>query len=509
MSLQGDAGIFLAEAVAVLERSARIRSSTVPAAELVIAAEGVGLDARGEGTSVLVVPPDDPTLLPALNRRLVEAGIGWQYATRSSVGEGTLEGEALPEALAAARITRWYVLQAPSGAGSATRTLAEVAGDPWALEGTDAGGRRFLLVASPFSADATTLPVSTAMVRFVDWAATEWAGSGGATEYTVGSHLPAPPEATRVRYPSGREVEIDGTGTVRGTGEAGPYVFLEADTAVWVVALNPPAAESRLERLDEADIEDAIGSDVTLVDRAGDWPSETYRSRRGPELWWPLLLAVCLLLLLESMIAASRGCRSLNYPHPALVPRAGEAQPLPSPPHVVADRNLRRGAGVVLVGGRGRTGGRRLDLRRRQRRGGGVHSAAGSRGQPAQGGPGGLAPVPILVDDRILDLDGLPGARARSGLLRFRHHLAEPPAGEERRHADDRDKHQGEAEGEDDEGRRCGERERGADDEPDPAPPTEISNLKLPNSRQFRLRGRAIDVETASAACKTKTAAEP
>jgi hypothetical protein len=143
------------------------------------------------------------------------------------------------------------------------------------------------------------------MVRFVDWVATEWAGAGGAGEYTVGDHLPAPDAATHVRFPSGRELEIDGTRTVRGTGEAGPYTFLEGDTVVAVVALNPPPSESRLARLDEDEVESAIGSDVTVVSSADDWSRQAYRSRRGPELWWPLLLAACLLLVAESIVASS------------------------------------------------------------------------------------------------------------------------------------------------------------------------------------------------------------
>jgi len=100
-------------------------------------------------------------------------------------------------------------------------------------------------------------------------------------------------------------MEIDGTRTVRGTGEAGTYEFLEADTAVLIVALNPPPSESRLARLDDAEIESAIGPEVTVVESTNDWTREAYRSRRGPELWWPLLLAACLLLITESIVATA------------------------------------------------------------------------------------------------------------------------------------------------------------------------------------------------------------
>ena len=74
-------------------------------------------------------------------------------------------------------------------------------------------------MAAPVDASASSLPVSTAMLRFVDWVTSEWAGAGGGVrEITAGSHLPAPGGATHVRFPSGVEREIDGTRTVRGTG---------------------------------------------------------------------------------------------------------------------------------------------------------------------------------------------------------------------------------------------------------------------------------------------------
>jgi hypothetical protein len=305
VAVAGNPGLFLSQAIAVLQRSGRILDAAPASAELLVAPAGIGLEVRGGETAALVVPPDDVTLLPALNRRLAESGIGWRYVPRSSVGEGAVEGESLPPALEGTRASRWYALERAGEPTTPTRTLAAVSGDPWALEGTDANGRRHLLLASPLTADATTLPVSTGMVRFIDWVATEWAGSGAAGDFTVGDHLPAPAAATHVRFPSGREVEVDGTRTVRGTGEAGPYAFLEADTVVAVLALNPPPAESRLTRLDEADMESAIGAEVTVVERYADWRREAYRSRRGPELWWPLLLAALLLLIAESFVASS------------------------------------------------------------------------------------------------------------------------------------------------------------------------------------------------------------
>lgn len=309
VAVAGTPGLFLSEAASVLEGSGRIAPSSPATAELLVAPDGVGLETRGETTAALVVPPEDGALLPALNRRLVEAGISWRYVLRESIGEGDLQGTSLPDPLVGTHVARWYALE-PVGDTSPTRALAEAAGDPWALEGTDASGRRYLLIASPLTADATTLPVSTGMVRFIDWVATEWAGAGGSGERTVGDHLPAPNGATHVRFPSGREMEIDGTRTVRGTGEAGAYSFLASDTVVAVMALNPPPSESRLAALERAGVESAIGAQVSLVSDGDEWARQAYRSRRGPELWWPLLLAAGFLLLAESLVATSGRARA-------------------------------------------------------------------------------------------------------------------------------------------------------------------------------------------------------
>ena len=194
----------------------------------------------------------------------------------------------------------------PPGRSLTTRTLAEVATDPWAVQGTSAFGRRYLLLASSLDAPSTTLPVSTGMLRFIDWAASAWAGRAGfSSELQAGARLPAPVGATHVRFPSGEEFEIDGTRTIRGTGRAGFYTFLTSDTTVSVVALNTPVDESSLERISEDELSVLIGSAVVSVDREEDWAQAVFRTRQGPELWWPLLLAAAALMVIEALLAAA------------------------------------------------------------------------------------------------------------------------------------------------------------------------------------------------------------
>lgn len=302
----GDVSVFVAEALGVLENAGRVRPAAAGDADALVSGNGEGLDRRSSRTASLIVPSDDPALLPALNRRLAEAGIPWVYEPSATAGERELEGVALPESLSGVRVRARYELTLAGDPPAPSRTLAEVGGRPWAVEGSDGAGRRYLLIGSPMDASGTTLPVSTGMLRFIDWVAGAWAGAGGAqAEVTTGSHLPAPAAATSVRFPDGTESEIDATRVVRGTGVAGLYTFLAADSVVAIVALNPPPEESRLEPLAEENFPDAIGRSVTEVDRAGSWPRAVFRSRQGPELWWPFLLAGLALLILESLMATS------------------------------------------------------------------------------------------------------------------------------------------------------------------------------------------------------------
>jgi hypothetical protein len=302
----GDAGLFVEQALGVLAAAGRMRLDSTPRAELLVSGNGAGLDALPAGGSALVVPSSDADLLPALNRRLEDAGIPWRYERGEGTGRASLQGDRLPDALAGATVELWYRL-VPSGEPSVpTRTLARVDGDPWAVEGGDALGRRYLLLASPLDAASTSLPVSTAMVRFADWVSGEWAAASGSRgEHIAGAPLPAPEGATLVRLPSGDDVAVDGTRMVVSTGSTGFYTFLAGDSIRSVVALNPDPSESKLETLERRALKRAIGPGAVAVSRESSWTRTIFRTRQGPELWWGLLLAALALLLAEAAVAAA------------------------------------------------------------------------------------------------------------------------------------------------------------------------------------------------------------
>jgi hypothetical protein len=217
-----------------------------------------------------------------------------------------VQGTALPEPLEGIRARVWYRLTLVGDPPAPTRTLARAGEDPWALEGTDAQGRRYLLLASPLTPEASSLPVSADMVRFVDWFAGQWAATGvGTHEFLAGEPLPAPRSADAVRLPSGSVVPVDGTRLVQATGGAGFYTFLSGDSVVSVQAVNPPAGESDLTPLAGGTLRDRIGEEVTVVSRSGGWDRAVFRARQGPELWQALLLAGLVLLLAEAAVAAT------------------------------------------------------------------------------------------------------------------------------------------------------------------------------------------------------------
>lgn len=305
VDVRGDGGAFLAQAVAVLTEARRLRTPEGPA-NLLVAAGGDGLEAAVSGAAVLVIPPADPTLLPGLNRRLAASGIPWRFERQAEKGFALVEGREAPTVLEGVEARRWYRLTSTVSPLESSRILARAGGDPWLVEGSDGRGRRYLLLASPVVAEASTLPVSTAMVRFVDWAATEWAADGESeTSLTAGDEAGAPRQADRVRLPDGTERPVDGSRTVRNTGATGFYTFLDGDSVVSVVAVNPHPAESEAATLGRQALPGAVGLDIVPVDDPRLWGRSIFRTRQGPELWWPFVAAALALLLLEAGVAAA------------------------------------------------------------------------------------------------------------------------------------------------------------------------------------------------------------
>src|SRR5690606_8494717 len=171
---------FVAEALGVLADAGRIRlagrGGAADDADIVIAPAAVGADAVRSERTVVVLPPTSPLELPAVNTRLAQAGIPWRYASVDGEGEARFapieDGDELLRALESIRIQQVFRLErtsaapASNGEGAATAardsTLLRLRdGAAWAVRGELPGTMgRYVLLASPLSLEASTLPSS-------------------------------------------------------------------------------------------------------------------------------------------------------------------------------------------------------------------------------------------------------------------------------------------------------------------------------------------------------------
>jgi hypothetical protein len=300
----GEESFFLDQALEVLAERGRIRRAPPAQANVLVSVGGEGL-AGGTGRAVIVVPASDPTVLPALNRRLADAGIPWRLDRPATPGETSLGETRLPVDLGDVRVREWLLLEPAGAPPEGVQIPIQLStGEPWLVAG-DAGGAPYLLLASPLDESSTTLPVSAAMIPLLEWATSRWSPAGALARRTeAGTPLSLSAAATHVEVPEGTRHPVDGTQAFPATRTAGIYTVLQGDSVLERIAVDPPARESLLSRLESDEIRERVGGQVSIVEDASDWPGEVFVSRQGPELWRPLLLAALVLLLLESWIAA-------------------------------------------------------------------------------------------------------------------------------------------------------------------------------------------------------------
>ncbi|MCY4506111.1 MAG: hypothetical protein OXG35_04010, partial [Acidobacteria bacterium] len=315
----GPASIFLTEALAVLAESERIALGAPPRAATLVSVGGEGLERRGLTQSAFVVPHPDPTRLPALNRRLAEAGIPFRYGPAPPGGARVTESDITVD-LGDIEIRRYFRLS-PAGGGTAasgtepgttpTASRATLSnGDPWLVAGTGPAGP-YVLLASPLDEASTSLPVSAAMVPLLEWAVERWSRGGSAVgSVSSGMNFRPPATATLVRDPAGNAHSVDGDQPFLATTTAGLYRVLAGDSVLDAVPVNPPVRESDLTPATGREVRRAIPGTRDIVDEASSWPRYIFRAGRGPEPWRLLAVLILALLIVETIVAASRKLRS-------------------------------------------------------------------------------------------------------------------------------------------------------------------------------------------------------
>lgn len=332
-ALLGPAPFFLSEALAVLQESGRISLGGAARAAALVSVGGEGLDRRGLTQSAFVIPLADPSRLPALNRRLAEAGIPYRYEP------GTFEGARIASGdfgidLTEVDVRRYFTMvstaparlagdpnrepvtdngPAPQDTGALRRAGALVTlanGDPWLISGQGAAGP-YILLASPLDDQATTLPVSAAMIPLLEWALEHGSRSGTVLrEVIAGTNFRTLSTATTVHAPDGTVHAVDGDQPFLATATAGLYRVLTGDSLLQTVPVNPPAAETDLEPASASEVRRAVPGVSTIVDDPAAWSRNIFRAGRGPEPWRFFAVLVLVLLIAETVVAASRALRA-------------------------------------------------------------------------------------------------------------------------------------------------------------------------------------------------------
>ncbi|HSH46014.1 MAG TPA: hypothetical protein VK966_09170, partial [Longimicrobiales bacterium] len=290
------------DALDVLEESGRIRRGPGSAADVVIAPGAAGADQVRAGRAVIVLPPATPLELAAANQRLAGAGIPWRFGTPRP-GEGRLDpaSSELAPALSGVRLREVYQLE-PRGEDRDTTLIRLTDGESWAVSGsTDAG--RYVILATPLTGEASTIPTSEAMLPLLDraiggWAADVPAGGG----YHPGDVATLPPGDSL----AAPETATPGTpGSTYRFTTPGVYRVMRDGEPVAAYAVNPPAAETDLTRLRGPQVVDALSGHVVRTAAPEDWRNAIYSERLGLEISWLLLVLALALLAVEQALAAA------------------------------------------------------------------------------------------------------------------------------------------------------------------------------------------------------------
>ncbi|HWV58958.1 MAG TPA: BatA and WFA domain-containing protein, partial [Longimicrobiales bacterium] len=311
---------FVSDALDVLADGGRIEWVGTAEAEIVIAPSADDATALSTGRAIVVLPPESPLELPAVNQRLAMAGIPWRYELPRPGGEARLQAPdgdpELGRAITDVRVLVHYPL-VPAGADSAAPPESSVLlqltdGSPWAVQGSVSGGSRYVLLGSPLVPAATTLPTSTAMVPLLDRVLGPWAAAQPPrTEFQPGETLAIPAGAEYVERPDERRDPVSGSAMYGATEQAGIYEVIAGDEITAAFAVNPPPEASRLERADAEHLRAALGeAQVLVTSDPGDWARLIFRQRHGREIWRLLAILVLAVLLVEGFVAATGRARA-------------------------------------------------------------------------------------------------------------------------------------------------------------------------------------------------------
>jgi hypothetical protein len=276
----------------------------IDAAARVLAADGrirtgngIHLGDLSRGPSV-VMPPEDPAHVGALNRSLASRGIGWHFGTAVSSREQIDSGTVMP---AKEVVSRRYTLER-DGAGD---VLATVGGAPWLVRAGDV-----LLLGSRLDPSWTALPLSASFVPFLDAMLTSAApGTAVSREITAGEPIRLPDRVTAVVHDG---VVAPAAGGSEWTPHStGVFHLLAGVDTLGAVSVRVDPRESDLARATDRDVR-ALWRGVTVAGLV-DGPGLAFATAgRGDLRGALLLLAACCALLETLLVGRGRGSSRLK-----------------------------------------------------------------------------------------------------------------------------------------------------------------------------------------------------
>lgn len=319
---------FLATALQTLAEAGRAELAEGPGesgrpASVVFSEAAAALGAStAPSSAVVVLPPTDPSLLPALNRRLEDAGVPWQYAPpQGGSSVQRIAASAIPAPLPDIIVERSYGLTPVDGDPAMALRADLEGGEPWLVATQTRSGQRVLLLAHPLEPSWTRLAVDAAMLPFVEWIVGGWGAARSTRELTAGRRVGLPTLADSVELPDGTRQRTDGTSQLSSTQRAGIYTVFAADSIVEQFAVQPAAVVATADSAAAAELEARFPDAVAMrrIEPQG-WAQAAFVQRHGQELWALMAALALLLLFAESLLAASG----------AAEPSASRASPSPS-----------------------------------------------------------------------------------------------------------------------------------------------------------------------------------
>jgi hypothetical protein len=288
VSISGDPGPFVGEALGVLAANGRVRLSGAPDVRI-----GTSL----AGGSVVLLPPNDPAEFGAINRALSARGVPWRFGARKE-SEDTIAARDFGE-VAGARVKVRYPIEPLPGAPP-TDVLARAGADAWIVRHD-----RVVIVGSRLVPEETTLPLGGAFVPFVSALVNRIArGESGVLAAAPGDNVTVPAGvtaiATRDSLLPARPGEVLAAPVVPGA-----YALRAGTDTIGMLVVAADPRESDLTRATPQQLRAAwAGASVQVADTPRDYAVRRFRGAGRSELTGWLLAAAMLVLLAEGVMAA-------------------------------------------------------------------------------------------------------------------------------------------------------------------------------------------------------------